>query len=198
MGCLMVRRLGVVLALGLTLLGCKTITEELPTAPTSGADGPVVNVPLPVTVTPIALPQPETPAPAATPTTGGTPTSTPEPEGNDDDSDEFIPDNTAPVARVTAKVFFVECNGEAVPGSEGAQTAEVGCRVHLDTTPKDAAGKPTQSKDRPRWFYSDQSAFTIGGGNPFTPVLQVKARGSTSIHSVIDGVQSNTLFLRFQ
>jgi hypothetical protein len=99
---------------------------------------------------------------------------------------------------VTAKVFFVECGGQAIPDSGNSQTAEVGCRVHLDTTAKDAGGKPTRARGTPRWVYSDTSAFSIGGNNPYTPVLQINQRGSTSIYSVIDGVQSNTFSIRFQ
>ena len=63
------------------------------------------------------------------------------------------------MAKVPTKVFFVECGGGAVPGSENATAADVGCRVHLDTTPKDAGGKPTQPKSGPQWSYSDTSAF---------------------------------------
>jgi hypothetical protein len=177
---------------GLALAGCKTIHEELPSAP-SDSGAPVVNVPLPVTVTPLPNPTPETPAPTPSP---GNPS--PPPPDENDDSDEFIPDNTNPVAKVTAKVFFVECGGEVVPGSEYATSAPVGCRVHLDTTPKDASGKPTQPKNDPRWNYSDRSSFTVGGSNPFTPVLTVKAPGSTSIYSVIDGVQSNVFSISFK
>ena len=194
----MAGRMSFVLALCLVLGGCKTITEELPSSPTSDGGSPVVNVPLPVKITPIVIPQPEAPAPTSPNPTpnGGTPTTAP--EGNDDGSDEFIPDNNSAVAHVTAKVFFVECGGQAVPGSGNSSTAEVGCRVHLDTTPKDAAFKPTQPRGRPQWVYSDQSAFSVGGTNPFTPVLQVNQRGSTSIYSVIDGVRSNTFSIRFE
>jgi hypothetical protein len=74
----------------------------------------------------------------------------------------------------------------------------VGCRVHLDTTPKDSGGKPTQPKNGPKWFYSNTSSFTIGGNNSFTPVLTVKAPGSTTAYSMIDGVQSNVISIKFK
>jgi hypothetical protein len=64
----------------LAVLGCKTITEELPT--TSSTGNPTVNVPIPVVVTPVDIPQPQNPAPAATPTPSGNepaPTATPTP-----------------------------------------------------------------------------------------------------------------------
>jgi len=194
----MLRRLTPFLLVGLVAVGCKTITEELPTASTTVTDpANVVTVPFPVTVTPITLPQPETPTPTPAPSGGG-PSAPTEPEGNDDDSDEFIPDNTNPVARVLAKVFFVECGGQAVPGTENASSAPVGCRVHLDVTPKDSGGKPTQPKGSPRWSYSDPGLFSIGGPSPFNPVLQVNKAGSTTAQAVVDGVPSNVLSIRFQ
>ena len=63
------------------LAGCKTITEELPSA-ASTTNNPTVTVPIPVIVTPIALPQPENPAPAPAPTPGEPQSSpTPAPTG---------------------------------------------------------------------------------------------------------------------
>ena len=191
----MARRLSFLFVAVLTVAGCKTITEELPTSSSPTSNDPVITVPFPVTVTPVALPQPESSTPTPAPA-GGTTSPTPDPSG--DGSDEFIPDNNNPVAKVTAKVFFVECGGGAVPGSENATTADVGCRVHLDTTPKDAGGKPTQPKNGPRWTYSDTSSISIGGGNPYTPVLTVKGPGSLSAYSVIDGVQSNVVSIKFK
>lgn len=191
----MARRLSFLFLAVLTVAACKTITEELPTSSSPTSGGPVVNVPFPVTVTPVALPQPESTNPSPAPS-GGTPSPTPPP--SDDGGDEFIPDNNNPVAKVTAKVFFVECGGAAVPGSENATSADVGCRVHLDTTPKDAGGKPTRPRNGPKWFYSDTSSISIGGSNPYTPVLTVKKPGSTSAHSVIDGVESNVISIRFK
>jgi hypothetical protein len=194
----MLRRLCILALAGLIPAGCKTITEELPTSSTpSNGNGSVVNVPFPVTVTPITLPQPSSPTPTPAPSSPGAPQA-PEDEGNEDDGDEFIPDNTNPVARVLTKVFFVECGGQPVPGSENGSTAPVGCRVHLDTTPKDSGGKPTQAKRPPQWVYSNPGLFAVQGNSPFNPVLLVKAAGSTSAYSVVDGVQSNTISIRFQ
>ncbi len=58
------------------LVGCKTITEELPTK-ASTTNGPTLTVPIPVVVTPIELPQPQSPAPTPTP---GEPQSSPTPD----------------------------------------------------------------------------------------------------------------------
>jgi hypothetical protein len=195
----MLRRLSLLLVVGVSLVGCKTITEELPTAPSGSGGQPIVTVPFPVVVTPVTIPQPESPVPTPNPQTPNSPNPSPTPpdDGGDDDG-EFIPDNQNAVAKVVAKVFFVECNGAPVPGSEGASTADVGCRVHLDVTPKDAGGRPTQPRGGPNWSYSDRSSFNIGGSNPFTPVLTVTKPGGTSISCSIDGVRSNDLSLRFR
>ena len=192
----MARALSFLLAAGLLAVGCKTITEELPTSPTTGSGTPVVTVPLPVVVTPVTLPEPSTPAPSPSPSSPS-PSATPVPEGEGDGDGPDIPNNTNPVAKVLAKVFFVECDGREVPGTGSATTAPVGCRVHLDVTPKDAGGKPTQTKSAPRWTYSDTSAFTLGGNSPFNPVLSVNKTGFTSIFCTIDGVRSNEFSITF-
>jgi hypothetical protein len=54
------------LAVGLSLVGCKTITEELPTGPNNTNGQPQVNIPVPVVVTPVQIPQTAAPAPGAT------------------------------------------------------------------------------------------------------------------------------------
>jgi hypothetical protein len=191
----MARRLSFVFLAALALASCKTITEEMPTSSSPTPSGSVTNVPFPVTVTPVALPQPQSPTPSPTPAGGG---STPPPPPDDEGDGPDIPNNQNPVARVLTKVYFVECDGAAVPGSENATEAQVGCRVHLDTTPKDAGGKPTQAKHEPRWIYSNTSSFSIAGNSAFNPVLTVKSPGSTSAQSVIDGVESNTIYIKFK
>jgi hypothetical protein len=190
----MVRCLPLFLMLAMAVSGCKTITEELPTTANEPNGAPVINVPVPLRVTPVTIPQAApTPAP-----TSQNPTPNQAPVIEDDGDGEDIPDNQSPVQRVTAKVFFVECGGGAVPGSENATQAAVGCRVHLDTTAKDAGGRPTQPRGNPQWTYSDRSSFSVGGRNPFTPVLTITAPGSVRIHSTIDGVSSNEIGISFR
>jgi len=64
--------------------GCHTITEELPTKP-STSNGPTVTVPVPVVVTPVEIPTPATPAPSNPTPAPGTPNPnpTPVPDGGD-------------------------------------------------------------------------------------------------------------------
>jgi len=201
----MAKRLSLLLALGLAVAGCKTITEELPTSASSGNGAPVVTAPFPVQVTPVILPTPESPAPTSptpSPTPGNNspaPNPTPTPGNDEDDGDgEDIPDNRNPVAKVVAKVFFVECGGDISGGSLQGATAQVGCRVHLDVTAKDSGGNPTRARGGPDWHYSDSSAFVESVKNPYTPVLEVKSRGSTRAWCTIDGVRSQDLSLRFE
>src|SRR5262245_23958325 len=124
---------------------CHTITEELPARPEpvniGGTPVVVINVPVP---TPTPTPAP---APTATPRTDPTPTPPPS------EPDPGV-QNRNPVARMACSVYFVECNGEVVPGSHGASSASVGCRAHLDATTKDANGEHTY-RTGPQWVFSN-------------------------------------------
>ena len=77
---------------GFVLLGCNTITEQLPSQPSQNPPGPTLSIPLPVfsipgvTPTPTPAPKPTPtplpgPGPTPTPAPGPTPTPTPEPAG---------------------------------------------------------------------------------------------------------------------
>jgi hypothetical protein len=76
-------RLLLALVVPVAFVGCQTITEEMPSKPTSV--NPVLSIPLPVThptvsPTPAPTPTPKpTPTPGATPTPAATPTPTPTP-----------------------------------------------------------------------------------------------------------------------
>jgi len=179
-------------AVGLFAVACTTITEELPTRPdpTKGGANPV---PFPVVVVPVPVPTPANPAPA--------PTANPSNPNPSDGSGipPDIPDNTAPVAKLGAKVYFVECGGVEVPGSGGASEAQVGCRVHLDVTPKDANNKPTQVKQTPEWSFSDMSIISLTSSTTgFNPTFIAKAPGTVTAYCEADGVRSNdvTIHLR--
>jgi hypothetical protein len=174
----------VLAAVVLSLGGCQTLTEELPTQ----VEPPPVQIPvLPPPVVPIPIPPPEQPGtpvpPPPSDPTGGAPGA---PPGQ-------IPDNTNPVTKVGAKVFFLECDGVMVPDSEFATSAQVGCRIHFDCTPKDQFNNPTQAKSPPNWTFSPGSL--VAGGNPsdFTPTPTAVSAGNLTAYVVIDGVTSNTL-----
>jgi hypothetical protein len=165
-----------------SLGGCQTLTEELPTQPT--AQLPSIPV-LPPVVVPVPIPTPGTPsAPLPPPSNEVPPPSGGNPSGQ-------IPNNTNPVARVGAKVYFVECNGQQVPGSEQATSAQVGCRIHFDCTPKDINNNPTQAQNPPNWTFN--GPVSVGNTADFTPTVTAQSAGNLTAWVVIDGVTSNTL-----
>ncbi|HET8647303.1 MAG TPA: hypothetical protein VFO85_17530 [Vicinamibacteria bacterium] len=175
------------LIVALMLAGCQTITEEMPNETAGGgptgpnpAPVPVVVVPVPIPTPPPATPPPPPPAPQqpSGPPTGG---------GGGGGGD--IPTNTNPVAKLTAKIYFVECYGQIVP----YPPAPVGCRVHLDVTPTDARNQHTQAQGTLRWTYTNTNLFTLSGNSIYNPVLDVKHEGDLECWAEVDGIRSNTV-----
>lgn len=163
----------------LTVAGCQTITEEMPARP-----NPVSNIPNPPVLVVPAPPPGQTPAPTPTPEPPAPAPSPAPPDGGGD-----IPDNTNPVAKLTAKVYFVEVSGQIVP----YPPAPVGSRIHLDVTPTDANNKHTQAKGTPRWTYSRMDIISISKDSPYNPVLNALGRGTVYASCEVDGVRSNEI-----
>jgi hypothetical protein len=168
-------------ALVLTLAGCQRqgpTFEDVPTTP---------NTPAPVTpVTPIAVaPRPSpTDLPEDPPAGGGAP-SNPSGEG---------PTSTDPVARLDARIYFVECDGNVVPA--GLDYVPLGCRIHLDVTPKDSHGRPTVAVGAPQWSYGNPGIISASSDpGDYTPTLTALAPGSLAVVCTLDGVQSNTVHI---
>ena len=178
---------------GLALAGCQTISEELPTAPTSAP----INVPsIPVVVVPVPIPVPSS-APLPVPTTPNPPPNNPAPPRNP--APPANPGNTGGAVRIGAKVYFVERNGNIIPGSEGATQALVGDRIHLDATAKDAQNLPTTTRQAPQWTYSDPGLVSISGSpGDWTPVMLVRRGGTMSLYVEADGIRSNTVTISFR
>jgi hypothetical protein len=188
--------LAVVAVVVAALTACHTITEDLPSRPSPvqvGGPGsiPIIVVPIPVQ-TPAPIP-PAVPSPSSPAAPSPRPTATPPP-----DSGEPPTTNTSPVARLGASVYFVECGGVPVPGTSRARTAPVGCRVHLDCTPKDSSNAPTIPRGTPRWTYSNTGIIDIGGNSPFNPVITGKAIGCVDMFAEVDGVRSDTFGICFE
>ena len=99
------------------------------------------------------------------------------------------------MSRVLARVFFVECEGKVVPNSGDAGEAQVGCRVHLDVTPKDSQGRPTQAIGTPRWSWSNPAIIHASSDSDYTPTLTALAPGALDIGCTIDNIQSNTIHI---
>jgi len=171
------------------LSGCHTITEEMPTR----QEVSLPTVPLPVVVVPVPVPSPANPPPAPNPPPAAPapapapPNAPPPPSGGGQPGD--VPENTNPVAKLTAKVYFVECYGQIVD----YPPAPVGCRVHLDVTPTDANNRHTQARGTPQWTYSDTSFVRIGGNSAYNPVLDALGAGNLSCYAEVDGIRSNTV-----
>ena len=192
------KRIAALGAVGLFVVACTTIREELPTRPdpTQGGNNPA---PLPVVVVPVPVPTPTAPVPTPNPTNPSNPTPTPPPNNDGGTIPGDIPDNTAPVAKLGAKVYFVECDGAELPGSGGASEAPVGCRVHLDVTPKDANNKPTQVRHTPEWSFSNMSIISLTSSTTgFNPTFIAKARGTVTTYAEADGVRSNDVTIRLR
>jgi hypothetical protein len=183
-----------ILGAALALSGCQTITEELPTQATPGNPGapnivPVIVVPVPVPTPAPVAPPPAQPGPQPTPAPGAPPP-VDEPDGDGPD----IPNNTNPVAKLTAKVYFVECFGKLVD----YPPAPVGCRIHMDVTPTDSSNKHTQAKGTPRWTFTNMSIVSLSGNSPYNPVLDAKAPGNLDAWAEVDGIRSNTVHVQIQ
>jgi hypothetical protein len=149
-----------------------------PVAPAPAAPTPPV-----AAVSPSPIPTP-TPVPLATPTP--TPQASPE-----------INDNDAPVERVGAGVYYVDCNGQILPDSRNAKEVAVGCRVQLDATPKDADNVPTNPRYPPKWWFSNPGGIEVTGSNPLGPKITAKVPHRLLINVWVDGVESNTFAITF-
>jgi hypothetical protein len=151
---------------------------------------------LPVLVVPAlppGSPQQPPPAPAPTPDPGHpNPNPTPEPPNPapPPDGGGDFPDNNAPVAKLGAKIYFVENGGAAI----AYPPAPVGSRIHLDVTPKDAANKPTRARGMIRWTFSRTDIIKFGttDGN-YNPTLTAKAPGDLIAYAEVAGIRSNNV-----
>jgi hypothetical protein len=176
-----------VLIAAASVMACKTITEDMPEGQAGNPNGPNP-APVPVVVVPVPIPTapPPTLPPAPTnPPPGEAPEAPPTNPGNGGGD---IPDNTNPVAKLTAKVYFIECFGQIV-----SAPAPVGCRIHLDVTPTDSGNRHTQARGTPRWTYTNTSIISIGGNSPYNPVLDARAPGDLDAWAEVDGIRSNNV-----
>jgi hypothetical protein len=191
---------------GLALVSCQTITEKMPAGPSAPTGGTAP--PIPVVVVPVPVPVPTTgpaPVPDPNPPSNPNPNPTPKPPNNPNpnptpkpSAPPANPGNNGSTVRIGAKVYFIERNGQILPGSEGASECQVGDRVHLDATAKDAQNLPTTTNGAPHWTYSNPALVTVSGSNgDWTPVMLVKHPGVMSVYVEADGVTSNTLTISF-
>jgi hypothetical protein len=134
-----------------------------------------------------ARPSPFTSPPAQEPSSSPTPPLTP--------SAKPPEPNSTPVARVGARVYFVECQGQVVSGWDSTE-ARVGCRLHMDCTPRDAYDQPTRAQGPPRWYLSDPRLVTGGSRLSYTPAFTIVGPGTLNLYAELDGVRSNLVTVR--
>jgi len=105
--------------LGMALLGCHTITEELPTKPDQSPATPTLTITLPVFGIPAAAPTPKpTPTPVATPPPAPGPSPAPTPDPGDPPSGPCGNPKPGPLSKIDLKIHIYGAN-----------------RLILDTTP---------------------------------------------------------------
>jgi hypothetical protein len=143
------RAVGAVIA-ATVLLGCHTITEELPTKPSKTPTSGVMTVPIPPiplgNATPTPAPQPSaTPAPSpdATPTPAPTPEPTPDPPDASGCGNPVPPE----ITRMNAKVHLRgpardTLDSTPIVGPDGEYGATIGCTDGRSFCPVRPEGAP--------------------------------------------------------
>jgi hypothetical protein len=174
----------------LVALGCQTITEEMPSRP-DVVSGPGNLIPV---VVPVPVPAPTNPAPAPTPTPNPGPTPQPTPRPNPTPTPP--PGGSGAVARVGAKVYFVECNGQPIPNSENAGQVSVGCRIHMDCTPKDANNNVVWNSGPPSWSFTNEGIISVNRYDDFTPTVRAVATGTFAATCTVERVTSGVVSVR--
>jgi hypothetical protein len=146
----------------------------------------------PATVAGIAASPTPAPSPSPSPSPVAVVTPAPDPQESPE-----INDNDMPVDRVTASVYYVDCDGKILEKSRNAEEVPSGCRAHLDATAKDEFGVPTNPRYPVQWRYSNPGAVDVRGSNPMGPILTAKHPHDQTIYVHVDGIDSNKFFVRF-
>jgi hypothetical protein len=141
------------------------------------------------------------PSPAASPVASPSPTATappavPQDEPEPEASPDCIHDSDHGVDSVSLAIYFLECNGERIPGSKHMTQVPVGCRIHFNATPRDGIGAPTCSRTWPIWQVGPEELVGGNGGQTFTPAYTTKAAGQMAARCIVDGVRSGWIVLQ--
>jgi hypothetical protein len=135
------------------------------------------------------------PSPVPSPSPTATPVAAPQDAPDAEPSPDCIHDSDHGVDSVSLNVYFLECNGDRIPGSKDMKTVPVGCRIHFNATPRDGSGAPTCSKTWPIWQVGPEDLVGGNGGQTFTPAYTAKAPGLMSARCIVDGVRSGWIAL---
>ena len=131
------------------------------------------------------------PSPTATP-----PPAVPQDEPEPEPSPDCIHGSDHSVDSVSLAIYFLECNGERIPGSKNMTQVPVGCRIHFNATPRDGIGAPTCSRTWPIWQAGPEELVAGNGGQTFTPAYTTKAPGQMAARCIVDGVRSGWIILQ--
>jgi hypothetical protein len=167
------------LLLAVSLLACDRRTGH-PVDPSS----PTANAPASPESSPVAPPSPTVSGPTE-----------PQDEPIPPPSPDCIHASDHGVASVSLAIYFLECGGQRIPGSQDLTTVPVGCRIHFNATPRDGIGAPTCSRTWPVWQVGPEELITGGGGDTFTPAYTAQRSGRISARCIVDGVRSAWLIL---
>jgi hypothetical protein len=147
----------------------------------------------------VPIPQP-VPIPVPVPIPNSVPTSAPaDPPSNNNGGGGGggCEGNCAPVASIHAYVYYVQCNGVAMPNTKFVTEGPADCDVRLDATPKDERGKATNVIGSPNWSIDGGYRWATPG-NPYTPLVFGGRSGEITVSVEINGVRSNTFTYRFR
>jgi hypothetical protein len=145
------------------------------------------------TAAPSAAAAEPSPSPSPTPSSEPAPEDAPTPAPSPD----CIHASDHDVASVSLAVYFLECGGDRIPGSRDTTQVPVGCRVHLNATPRDGMGAPTCSRSWPVWQIGPPELVSNLAGETFTPAFTAQAEGHFWVRCLVDGVRSDYLNLVF-
>jgi hypothetical protein len=121
-------------------------------------------------------------APSPTPTATPAPTTPASPEPN-----------LRPVAKLVIKIEFIDCPTGELNLRGPFNWTSVGCRIHMDMTPRDKYNKPTDgAKGHPDWILNDPSLVYFRPAT-YTPVLRAEKAGKLIIQGELDGIKSNQI-----
>jgi len=135
------------------------------------------------------------PSPVPSPTPEATPVPAPQDAPDAEPSPDCIHETDHGVDSASLNIYFLECNGERLPGSKDMKSIPVGCRIHLNATPRDGSGAPTCSRTWPVWQVGPEELVGGNGGQTFTPAYTTKAPGVMSARCIVDGVRSGWIVL---
>lgn len=123
--------------------------------------------------------------PSPTPNAGPTPKPRPIPPP--------VPANTNPVAKLSIQIESVTCNGVPLKSNTSFDEVPVGCKMYIDTTPKDAQNNRTTPQGVPEWTFTPSSLVTVNYIDPFAPIATADSPGVLVIYSEVDGIRSKDL-----